>query len=57
MTSWEKIRKRVCPFSAVIEEDVAASGETDRKALRARAAHAGPINDETLVHRVEFHVV
>lgn len=47
----------VLPFSAVTDEDVAASGETDRETLRARAAHAGPIRDDTLVHRVEFHVV
>jgi hypothetical protein len=45
------------PFSAVTDEDVAASGETDREALRARAAHAGPVHEGTLVHRVEFHVV
>lgn len=45
------------PFSAVSAEDVARSGERDREALRARAAHAGPINDATLVYRVEFHVV
>jgi hypothetical protein len=45
------------PFSAVTAEDVARSGETDRDALRRRAAHAGPIGDETLVYRVEFHVV
>ncbi len=47
----------VLPFSAVTDEDVAASGETDREAIRARAAHSGPIDDDTLVHRVEFHVV
>lgn len=47
----------VLPFSAVTDDDVAASGETDREALRARAAHAGPVHDDTLVHRVEFHVV
>lgn len=46
----------VLPFSAVTDEDVTASGETDREALRTRAAHAGPIHDETLVHRVEFHL-
>ena len=46
----------VLPFSAVTDEDVAASGETDREALRTRAAHAGPIHDDTLVYRVEFHV-
>ncbi len=47
----------VLPFSAVTEDDVVASGETDREALRQRAAHSGPIHDDTLVHRVEFHVV
>ncbi len=47
----------VLPFSAVTEDDVGASGETDREALRARAAHSGPINDGTLVYRIEFHVV
>ena len=47
----------VLPFSAVTDEDVAASGETDRETLRDRAAHAGPIRDDTLVHRIEFHVV
>ena len=47
----------VLPFSAVSEDDVAASGEDDRESLRKRAAHAGPIGDDTLVHRVEFHVV
>ena len=47
----------VLPFCAVSDEDVAASGERDRESLRARAAHAGPIHDDTLVHRVEFHVV
>ena len=47
----------VLPFSAVTDDDVRASGETDREALRVRAAHSGPINDGTLVNRVEFHVV
>ena len=47
----------VMPFSAVTDEDVARSGETDLAALRRRAAHAGPIDDDTLVYRIEFHVV
>ncbi|EWT01363.1 hypothetical protein N865_08555 [Intrasporangium oryzae NRRL B-24470] len=47
----------VLPFSAVTEDDVRASGETDRETLRERAAHSGPIDDATLVYRVEFHVV
>jgi hypothetical protein len=45
------------PFSAVEADDVARSGESDREALRARAAHAGPITEDTLIYRVEFHVV
>jgi hypothetical protein len=44
------------PFSAVTADDVARSGERDLGALRRRAAHAGPIGDETLVYRIEFHV-
>lgn len=47
----------VLPFSAVTADDVVASGEIDRQALRDRAAHSGPIRDDTLVYRVEFHVV
>jgi hypothetical protein len=47
----------VLPFTAVTDDDVRASGESDRESLRARAAHSGPIDDSTLVHRVEFHVV
>ena len=45
------------PFSAVTPEDVRCAGEKDRETLRDRAAHAGPITDETLVYRIEFHVV
>lgn len=45
------------PFSAVTEEDVRRSGEPDRAALRTRAAHAGPIDEDTLVYRIEFHTV
>ncbi len=45
------------PFSAITTEDVVRSGEPDREVLRQRAAHAGPITDDTLVYRIEFHVV
>lgn len=45
------------PFSAVTSDDVRRAGERDREALRSRAAHTGPITDDTLVHRIEFHVV
>ena len=45
------------PFSSVTRADVRRSGEQDREELRRRAAHAGPIEDDTLIYRVEFHVV
>jgi hypothetical protein len=45
------------PFAAVTPADVRRSGEQDREALRHRAAHAGPIGDDTLLYRVEFHPV
>jgi hypothetical protein len=45
------------PFSAVTTADLRHAGETDRETLRARAAHAGPINDDTPVYLIEFHVV
>jgi hypothetical protein len=45
------------PFSDVSGADVRRAGERDRESLRARAAHAGPITDETLLYRIAFHVV
>jgi hypothetical protein len=45
------------PFSSVTRADVRRSGERDLESLRARAAHAGPIDDDTLVYRIEFHVL
>ena len=45
------------PFSGVSRADVRKSGEKDLESLRRRAAHAGPIDDDTLVYRIEFHVV
>jgi hypothetical protein len=45
------------PFSTITADDVHRSGEGDREALRRRAAHAGPITDDTLIYRVEFHAV
>ncbi len=44
------------PFSSITDEDLARTGETDIEALRRRAAHAGPIDHDTLLYRVEFHV-
>jgi hypothetical protein len=45
------------PFSSVTDDDLARTGESDLESLRRRAAHSGPIADDTLVFRVEFHVV
>jgi hypothetical protein len=45
------------PFSAITPADLRRSGEKDVESLRQRAAHAGPITDDTLLYRVEFHVV
>jgi hypothetical protein len=45
------------PFSSISKDDVRWAGEPDRETLRRRAAHAGPIDDDTLVYRIEFHLV
>jgi hypothetical protein len=45
------------PFSSITDEDLAWTGEPDVETLRSRAAHAGPIHDDTVLYRVEFHVV
>jgi hypothetical protein len=45
------------PFSTVTPADVVRCGELDLETLRRRTAHAGPVADDTLVHRIEFHLV
>jgi hypothetical protein len=45
------------PFGSVSAADVRMAGEKDLESLRQRAAHAGPIDDSTLVYRIEFHLV
>jgi hypothetical protein len=45
------------PFADITDADVRRAGEPDRETLRNRAAHAGPIEDDTLLYRVEFHLV
>jgi hypothetical protein len=45
------------PFAAITRQDVRRAGEPDRETLRRRAAHAGPIDEDTLVYRIEFHAV
>ena len=47
----------VVPFSSITADDLARTGEPDLETLRARAAHAGPIDDDTPLHRIELHVV
>ena len=43
------------PFAGITDADVRRAGEPDRETLRRRAAHAGPIDDGTLLYRIEFH--
>jgi hypothetical protein len=45
------------PFAAITWRDVRRAGEPDRETLRQRTAHAGPIDEDTLVYRIEFHTV
>lgn len=44
-------------FAFIDEADIRRTGEAGLESLRRRAAHAGPIHDETLLYRIEFHVV
>jgi hypothetical protein len=45
------------PFGSVTRAEVRRCGEQDRETLRARTAHAGPVDDDTLVYRIELHAV
>ena len=45
------------PFASITADDVRRCGEPDRESLRRRAAHAGPIGDDTLLYRIEFHLL
>ncbi len=45
------------PFGTVTTAEIRRCGERDRETLRARTAHAGPVHDDTLVYRIEFHAV
>jgi hypothetical protein len=44
-------------FADITPADVRRAGEPDLETLRRRAAHAGPIGDDTFLYRVEFHVI
>ncbi len=45
------------PFAVITNADVRRAGEPDRETRRDRAAHAGPIDEDTLVYRIELHPV
>lgn len=45
------------PFAAIDEDDLRRTGEPDLETLRRRTAHAGPVHDDTLLYRIEFHRV
>ena len=45
------------PFASITRADVRRAGERDKETLRRRAAHAGPIDDDTMLYRIEFHVI
>ncbi len=47
----------IVPFGSVTAADVRRAGEHDRETLRNRTAHAGPVDDDTLVYRIEFHAI
>jgi uncharacterized protein YqfB (UPF0267 family) len=43
-------------FASITKTDVRRAGEIDKEQLRRRAAHAGPIQDDTELYRIAFHV-
>lgn len=45
------------PFSSIDDADLALTGERDLESVRRRAAHAGPVHDDTLLYRIEFHII
>jgi hypothetical protein len=45
------------PFASIDQTDLQRSGEADRESLRRRAAHGGPFQDDTLLYRIEFHLI
>jgi hypothetical protein len=50
-------RMELVPFADITARDVGRAGEESREALRGRAAHAGPVREDTLLYRIEFHAV
>ncbi len=45
------------PFAAITADEVRRAGEPDLETLRRRAAHAGPVEKDTVLYRIEFHLV
>ena len=45
------------PFGSISLADARRAGSADLEALRAITAHAGAVHDDTLVYRVDFHLV
>jgi hypothetical protein len=44
------------PFATITAADIRRAGELTARRCQ-RAAHAGPIDEDTLVYRIEFHAV
>ena len=45
------------PFGSISVADARRAGSSDIESLRAITAHAGPVHDDTLVYRIDFHLV
>ena len=45
------------PFGSISLADARRAGSSDIAALRAITAHAGAVHDDTLVYRIDFHLV
>ena len=45
------------PFGSVSLAEARRSGSADIESLREITAHAGPVRDDTLVYRIDFHLV
>jgi hypothetical protein len=45
------------PFSSITAKDVRRACEPDLETLRRRTAHAGPVDADTVLYRIEFHLV
>ena len=57
-TGWVAVDAiELVPFGTIDAADLRRTGEADLEALRARTAHAGPVDDDTPVWRIEFHAV